>query len=113
MVCVCGFNSNLFRDANVYAKELIAQGKDVSIICAGTKGRDLARRVMPDKLEESFIGITAKTPIEYVDSQKVSDYVLARFEDDAFDVCTLIYNEFRSVLVQKPVRQQLIPFSLP
>ena len=108
-----GFNSNLYRDAHKYAQELIAQGKDVSIICAGTKGTALARRNMPEHLEKNFSGITAKTPIEYVDSQEVSDYVLAQFEDGAFDVCTLIYNEFRSVLVQKPVRQQLIPFNLP
>ena len=108
-----GFNGNLYRDAQKYAHELMADGKDVSIICAGTKGRDLARRNMPEKIEKSFTGITAKTPIQYVDSQEVSDYVLAQFEAGAFDVCTLIYNEFRSVLVQKPVRQQLIPFNLP
>lgn len=108
-----GFNGNLYRNAYLYMQELLAQGKDVSIICAGTKGRDLARRNMTDHFETSFDGITSKTPIEYVDSQKLSDYVLAKFEEGGFDVCTLIYNEFRSVLIQKPVRQQLIPFSLP
>jgi len=108
-----GFNSNLYRDAQKYAQALMAEGKEVSLICAGTKGRDLARRSMPDQIEKSFTGITAKTPIEYVDSQEVSDYVLAQFEAGTFDVCTLIYNEFRSVMVQKPVRQQLIPFNLP
>ena len=54
-----------------------------------------------------------KGKIAFGEADKVTSYVLSQFEAGGFDVCTLIYNEFKNVLVQKPAAQQLVPFRLP
>ncbi len=108
-----GFNSNLVRATRQKILELKAQDKEVTLLCVGRKARDLLRRGYAAKIVQSFVGIMGNSKIEYTESSKITDYVLEKFEAGAFDVCTLIYNEFVSVLTQAPVAQQLIPFSLP
>jgi F-type H+-transporting ATPase subunit gamma len=108
-----GFNANVIKEARKAIRELLAQGKDVSIICAGRKARDLLQREFKDRILKSYTGITGKTRVDFADANQVTELVLDTFNTGGFDICTLIYNEFKSVLVQKPVRQQLIPFKLP
>ena len=108
-----GFNSNLARLARQKTLELQAEGKDVSLICVGRKGRDALRGDFGDKIWESFVGVLGSSKIEYADAAKITDYLLEKLEADEFDVCSLVYNEFVSVLTQKPSVQQLIPFSFP
>ena len=107
-----GFNANLVKEARAMMRELTGQGKDVSLLCVGRKGRDILQRTTGDRIWHSFVGITRKKKVEYVDADAVSGYILEKFAAGEFDVCTLLYNQFQSVLVQKPTRQQLIPFSL-
>ena len=59
------------------------------------------------------MGLVGKNKVEFAETAKVADYILEKFEAGEFDVCTLAYNAFQSVLVQKPTMQQLIPFTLP
>ncbi|MFK7839722.1 MAG: F0F1 ATP synthase subunit gamma [Bdellovibrionales bacterium] len=108
-----GFNSNLARAARVKALELKAEGKDVSIICVGRKGRDALRSEFSGQIWQSFIGVLAAKKIEYAEASKITDYILEKLDAGEFDVCSLVYNEFVSVLTQKPTVQQLIPFKLP
>ncbi len=108
-----GFNSNLARAARAKALELQAEGKDVSLLCIGRKGRDALRSEFGSQIWESFVGILGASKIDYADAGKIRDYILEKFDAEAFDVCSLIYNEFISVLSQKPTVQQLIPFNLP
>lgn len=108
-----GFNGNLVKEARRMALDLIGQKKEVKIICVGRKGRDLIQRDFKSHILESFISVFGGKRVEYADADQVTQYILGQFEAGEFDVCTLLYNEFRSVLVQKPVRQQLIPFKLP
>ncbi len=108
-----GFNSNLVREARRMTQNLIREGKDVKIICVGRKGHDLLKRNMHHHMWQEFLGVTAKKRLEYADANAIVEYVLAKFEDGEFDVCTVLYNEFRSVLTQKPAAMQLIPFKLP
>lgn len=108
-----GFNANVIRRARQEIKRLQGEGKTVKIICVGRKGRDALRREFKDAIVESFIGLGGKTKLGFAEADQVSRLVLEQFEAGQFDVCTLIYNEFKSVLVQKPETQQLIPFSLP
>lgn len=108
-----GFNSNLVRAARAKAAELQAEGKEVSIICVGRKGRDALRGQYGSKIWESFIGVLAAKKIEYAEASKITDYILEKLDAGEFDVCSLVYNEFVSVLTQKPTVQQLIPFKLP
>jgi F-type H+-transporting ATPase subunit gamma len=108
-----GFNGNLARLARNEANRLKSEGKTVKIVTVGRKGRDILRRDFSANLAEGFTGITGKTRIGFADADQIAQYVLEQFAAGAFDVCTLIYNEFRNVLVQKPKAQQLIPFAFP
>jgi len=107
-----GFNANLARAARYKAYELQKEGKDVSIVCVGRKGRDALRGEFGSKIWESFIGVLAARKIEYAEASKITDYLLEKLDAGEFDVCSLVYNEFVSVLSQKPTVQQLIPFKL-
>ncbi|MCC6597716.1 MAG: F0F1 ATP synthase subunit gamma [Alphaproteobacteria bacterium] len=108
-----GFNANVVRAARLKAAELLADGRDVSLVCVGRKGRDVLRRTHGSRILQSFLGLMGASKIEFAQANEVTEFVLEKFEAGEFDVCTLIYNEFVSVLVQKPVVQQLIPFNLP
>lgn len=108
-----GFNANIIRRARVEIRKLVAEGKTVKLVCVGRKGRDILKREFGDRMLESFIGIGAKGKVNFTDADQVAQLVLEQFSAGQFDVCTLIYNEFRSVLAQRPVAQQVIPFSLP
>ncbi len=108
-----GFNANVIRRARQDIRKLQGEGKTVKILCVGRKGRDALRREYKDMIVESFIGLGGKARLSFNDADQVSRLVLDLFEAGQFDVCTLVYNEFKSVLVQKPDAQKLIPFSLP
>lgn len=109
-----GFNGNLLRFARAQIRELQAQGKTVKLITVGRRARDLLKRDYADLIVKSFvdIGRATKGQISYEDANQVSNYVLAEYEAGAFDVCTLVYNEFRNILTQKPLATQLAPFKL-
>ncbi len=105
-----GFNSNIVRDTRMKIKELEAQGKEVSLICAGRKGYDLLRREHGSKILHVFREIFGKNRVEYSQAHKIASFILDKFEAGEFDKCIIIYNSFKSVLVQTPVAPQLIPF---
>ncbi len=106
-----GFNANLIRAARNEARKLEAAGKTVKLVCVGRKARDVLKREFGDKIIQSFIGISGKTRISFAEADQVTQFILEQFDAGAFDVCTLFYNEFRSVLLQKPSAQRLIPFA--
>lgn len=108
-----GFNSNLVRKAQKQMEHLEAEGKTVKVICAGRKGHDILKRVMQDKILERFVNLSSGNKIAYSEADSIARFVLDAFDAGEFDVCTVVYNEFQSVLVQKPVFQKLIPFELP
>ncbi len=103
-----GFNSTIVRLARARANELIAQGKTVKIFTVGKKGREQLKR----DFAANFIGhvdLTAVKRVGYVDAQGIARDVLARFEAGEFDVATLFYNRFQSVISQIPTALQVIP----
>ena len=108
-----GFNANLVRSARQQISGLLAEGKDVKIITVGRKARDLLQRSYPDKIIKSFTGIGAKGRVAFSEANEVMEFALDLFEAGEFDICSLVYNEFKSVLTQTPSAQQLIPFKLP
>lgn len=107
-----GFNGNLARHVAQRIRALESEGKDVSLVFVGRKARDVLRGTYGKQIWESFYGMTGKSKIEFVDAHEVTQYILAKFEAGAFDVCSLAYNSFVSVLTQTPVVQQIIPFKL-
>lgn len=108
-----GFNANSVKMARQLATRLKGEGKDVYFICAGRKGGDLLRREYGGAIWQRFTGIIGKSKVEYAESDKVAQLILDKFEAGEFDVCTLVYNQFKSVLTQTPLAQQLIPFKMP
>lgn len=108
-----GFNGNLIRFVRGEIRRLEAEGKAVKILTVGRKARDLLRRDQKSKILESFVTLGGGKRLSYADSNQVTQFVLDQFDAGAFDVCTLVYNEFKSVLAQKPTAQQIIPFKLP
>ena len=90
---------------------LQGEGKQVKVVCAGRKARDLIKRTHKDAILESFTGITGGKTVDYADANAILEVVMREFDKGEVDVCQLIYNEFHSVLTQRPRSQQLIPFA--
>ena len=103
-----GFNSNIVRLARTRIRELQGDGKTVKVITVGKKGRDQLRRDFRDLFVE-HIDMTEIKRVGYEDAARIARNVLDRFEEGEFDVCTIFYSEFESVISQKPVAQQIIP----
>ena len=103
-----GFNSSVARAARDRIGSLLAQGKDVRIICIGRKGRDVLRRLYGERILHTYEVASAKTlTLDVV--QPIAAEILSRFEADEADVVTLFYSRFRSVISQVPTARQLIP----
>ena len=103
-----GFNSTIVRLARARAAKLLAAGKTVKILTVGKKGREQLRR----DLGSHFVGHVDMTDVKrvgYVNAQTVAREILARFDGGEFDVATLFFNRFQSVIAQIPTAQQIIP----
>lgn len=105
-----GFNANLVRRVRQEVRSLQSEGKTVKLLCVGRKGRDALKRDFSHLIVHSFTGLAGRTDLAFAEVDEVNQWVLEQFYAGAFDVCTLAYNEFVSVLTQKPTFQQLIPF---
>ncbi len=108
-----GFNSSIVRGARRRIQELTGQGKQVKLLLVGRKGRDLLRRDQRDRILEFFDGIVAKRRIEFADAQRVAEKVLQLYEAGEFDVCTIVYNRFKSAVSQVLTFQLLVPVQVP
>ncbi|WP_420394452.1 F0F1 ATP synthase subunit gamma [Acuticoccus sp.] len=102
------FNSSIVRHALSEARRLGAAGKDVRYLCVGRKGFDILRRGLRDRIVD-VIDFKSVRRIGFGEAQLVADRVVAMFEAGEFDVATVFYAEFRSVISQKPTGLQLIP----
>jgi F-type H+-transporting ATPase subunit gamma len=108
-----GFNSTIVRGARRRIAELKNRGKEVKIICVGRKGRDALRRDQGDRIVEYFEGIVGKRRLEFADADKVAQRILAMYAAGEFDVCTIVFNRFKSAVSQILTRQQLVPVEMP
>jgi F-type H+-transporting ATPase subunit gamma len=107
-----GFNSNSVREARRVVRQLTEAGKEVKILTVGRKAKDLLRRDNADRLGKSFEGIGGRK-VTFAEAEGVANAILAMFEAGEFDVCTIVYNRFKSVVAQIPTQRQLIPFTVP
>jgi F-type H+-transporting ATPase subunit gamma len=105
-----GFNSSIARGARRLARELKGQGKTVKILCVGRKGRDQLRREFPGEIIGTIEDI-AKPRLTFAAAESVATRILTMFEHGEFDVCSLVYNRFKSAMTQIVTVQQLIPFA--
>jgi F-type H+-transporting ATPase subunit gamma len=110
---LCGaFNSSIVRGARQLIRTLAADGKTVKILCVGRKGRDQLRRDY-NKLIVDTIDEVGKRRLAFSEAQAIAARIVKMFEAGEFDVCTIVYNRFRSAMTQIVTRQQLIPFPVP
>jgi len=105
-----GFNSNIVRDSRQLIESLLEDSKTVKIICVGRKGRDQLRRQYGDMIIDTIEDVTKPRPT-FEKSEVIAERITRMFEGGEFDVCTLIYAEFKSAITQIVTRQQLIPFA--
>ena len=103
-----GFNSSIARLARDKARVLLADGKEVKILCVGKKGHDAMKMEFSSIMIEPISFREVKN-IGFGEADQVGSLVLTMFADEEFDVCTLYYSEFKSVISQIPTEQQLIP----
>ncbi|MBK5945301.1 F0F1 ATP synthase subunit gamma [Rhodobacter veldkampii DSM 11550] len=103
-----GFNSTIVRLVRARANELIRQGRTVKILTVGKKGREQLRRDM-GHLMVGHVDLSEVKRMGYDTAQKVARDVLDRFDAGEFDVATIFYNRFQSVIVQIPTAHQVIP----
>ena len=107
-----GFNSNIARDSRNLIEHLREQGKTVKILCVGRKGRDQLRRQYADLIIDTLEDVSKPRP-SFEKSEEIGDRITQMYEAGEFDVCTMIYAEFKSAITQIVRRQQLIPFAPP
>jgi F-type H+-transporting ATPase subunit gamma len=106
---LCGaFNSAIVRLAREHALALLAQGKEVKLFCVGRKGYEQLRRTFEKQIVE-HLDLRSVRQLSFNNAEDISKKVLARFEAGEFDVCTLFYSAFKSVIAQIPTAQQVIP----
>ncbi|HSZ75190.1 MAG TPA: F0F1 ATP synthase subunit gamma [Rhizomicrobium sp.] len=103
-----GFNTNIVRRAKILISELTKEGKEVSILCIGRKGRDQLKRIYGPLILDTYEFTNVKR-IGFTDAARISQRVLQLFGEGAFDVATLVYSRFKSIINQVPTAQQLIP----
>ncbi|WP_342360343.1 F0F1 ATP synthase subunit gamma [Terrarubrum flagellatum] len=110
---LCGaFNSSISRLARDKANALIAQGKTVKIICVGKKGHDILKRQF-EKLIIDVVDLRAVRTLAYHNAHEIGERVIERFDAGEFDVATLFFSKFKSVISQIPTAQQVIPAETP
>jgi F-type H+-transporting ATPase subunit gamma len=103
-----GFNTQIARFARLQVKELQSQGKEVKILCVGKKGYDQLKREF-DSLILDRVDLREVKNIGFANAEDIANRVSTLFNAGEFDVCTLFYSEFKSVISQIPTAQQLIP----
>ena len=110
---LCGsFNSTIVREARRFIRGLLADGKEVRILCVGRKGRDQLRRDFAPLLAGTIDEVGRKR-LAFSDAVRVTDKVAAMFAAGEFDVATVVYNRFKSAISQIVTVQQLIPLPAP
>jgi F-type H+-transporting ATPase subunit gamma len=106
---LCGpFNSAIVRLARERANTLLADGKEVKFFCVGRKGYEQLRRNFEKHIIE-HIELRSVRTLGFQHAEDIGDKIVRLYEDGAFDVCTLFFSRFKSVMSQIPTPQQIIP----
>ena len=106
---LCGpFNASIARLAREHIDRRIREGESVKILCVGSKGHDILKRNY-GRLIIDTIELRGVRQLSFANARAVADRILALFEAAEFDVCTLFFAEFKSVITQVPTALQVIP----
>src|SRR5215475_96740 len=106
---LCGpFNTAIVRLARERAYALMNEGKEVKFFCVGRKGYDQLRRQFASQIVE-LVDLRSVRTLQFENAEKIAEKIIALFDKFEFDICTLFYSRFRSVIAQIPTAQQIIP----
>jgi F-type H+-transporting ATPase subunit gamma len=106
---LCGpFNTAIVRLARERANALTGEGKEVKFFCVGRKGYDQLRRLYERQIVE-MVDLRSVRALHFEHAEMIAEKVIALFDKFDFDVCTLFFSHFRSVMMQIPTVQQIIP----
>jgi F-type H+-transporting ATPase subunit gamma len=106
---LCGaFNASIARLARDHANRLISEGRTVKIVCVGKKGFDILRRQFGDRIID-VVDLRAVRNLGFENADQIAQNLLSRFAAGEFDVATVFYSRFQSVIAQIPTAHQLIP----
>src|SRR5947208_375677 len=107
-----GFNATILREARRRIRELDNAGKTVKILTIGRKGRDSLRRDYGRLIHDSLTEI-GRRRVSFDEARDIAARVLTLFDAGGFDVCSVVFNRFRSAMTQIVTVQQLVPFAPP
>jgi F-type H+-transporting ATPase subunit gamma len=106
---LCGpFNTAIVRLARERANALMKDGKEVKFFCVGRKGYDQLKRLYEKQILE-MVDLRAARTLRFEHAEMIAEKIITRFDNFEFEVCTLFYSRFRSVIAQIPTAQQIIP----
>jgi F-type H+-transporting ATPase subunit gamma len=103
-----GFNSSIARGARRRIRELREAGKEIKVLCVGRKGRDMLRRDYGGLIVGTIEGV-GRRRLEYAEAVQIAERIGRMYQDGEFDVCTILFNRFKSAISQFLTVQQLIP----
>ncbi len=105
-----GFNSSIARESRRLIRALRDQGKTVKVLCIGRKGRDQLRREFGSLIIDTLEDVSRPRP-SFEKSEAIAQRIMSMLEAGEFDVCTMVYAEFKSAMTQIVRTQQLVPFA--
>jgi F-type H+-transporting ATPase subunit gamma len=106
------FNSSIVRLAREHANRLTGEGKQVKFFCVGRKGYEQLRRQYEKQIVE-HIELRSVRVLQFTHAQRIAEQIIALYDAGEFDVCTLFFSRFKSVIAQIPTAQQIIPAVFP
>ncbi len=106
-----GFNTSIVKLAKEHILQLKEEGKEVKLIIIGKKGKELLQRDFGQEIINIYDFSEVKD-LGFIEAEKVAEKILSLFEEGKFDICSLYFAKFESVLSQVPVCQKLIPFDI-
>jgi F-type H+-transporting ATPase subunit gamma len=107
-----GFNATILREARRRIRDLDNAGKTVKVLTIGRKGRDSLRRDYSRLIHDSLTDV-GRRRVSFEEARDIAQRVLALYQAGEFDVCTIVFNRFRSAITQIVTVQQLVPFAPP
>ena len=106
-----GFNSSIVREVRNQIRDLLSAGKIVKLLCVGRKGRDQLKSEFAASIVKTYEGI-GRSGVKFSEAEDLTRDLIEMFEADEFDICTVVYNKFVSVITQVVTSQQIIPVDL-
>jgi len=106
---LCGpFNTAIVRLARERAIALMNEGKEVKFLCVGRKGFDQLKRLYEKQIVE-LVDLRSVRTLSFENAEMIAEKIIALYDQFGFDICTLFFSRFRSVIAQIPTAQQIIP----